>query len=82
MAELDLPERFFQLPKRERIRRRTYPIRDAAGPDAIDDIEPFYGPNHTNNGTLLPVDFEIRQLKPNQAGVWETRGTSNRHECR
>ena len=31
---------------------------------------------HTNNGMLLPVDFEARQQKLNEAGVWETRGTS------
>lgn len=33
----------------------------------------FYYPKrrHTNNGMLSPVDFEIRQQKLNQAGVWE-----------
>ena len=71
-------ESFFQLLKRERIRRRTYPTRDAARQDVFEYIELFYNPKrkHTNNGMLSPVDFEIRQLKPNEAGVYETRGTS------
>ncbi|WP_233155284.1 hypothetical protein, partial [Sedimentitalea arenosa] len=40
-------------------------------------IEMFYNPKrkHANNGMLSPVDFEIRQQKPNQARVKETRGT-------
>ena len=42
------------------------------------DIEMFYNPKrkHTNNGMLSPIDFETRQQKLNQAGVQETRGTS------
>ena len=64
-------ESFFQLLKRERIRRRTYPTRDAARQDVFEYIELFYNPKrkHTNNGMLSPVDFEIRQLKLKQAGV-------------
>ncbi|RVT87389.1 hypothetical protein DXV76_04730 [Rhodobacteraceae bacterium CCMM004] len=71
-------ERFFRLLKRERIGRRTYPTREAARQDLFEHIELFYNPKrkHTNNGMLSPVDFEIRQQKPNQAGVWETKGTS------
>jgi len=56
----------------------------------FDYIEMFYNPKrkHTNNGMLshplthawhvLPamVDYETRQLKLNQAGVQETRGSS------
>ena len=69
-------ESFFQLLKRERIRRRTDPTRDAARQDVFDYIELFYNPKrtHTNNGMLSPVDFEIRHQKLNQAGVYETRG--------
>ncbi len=72
-------ESFFQLLKRERIRRRTYPTRDDARRDVFDDIEMVYNPRrkHTNNGMLSPVDFEIRQQKLNTAGVQETRGTSD-----
>ena len=64
-------ESFFQLLKRERIRRRTYPNRKAARQDVFDYIEMFYNPKrkHTNNGMLSPVDFEIRQQKLNEAGV-------------
>jgi putative transposase len=64
-------ESFFQLLKRERIRRRTYLTREAARQDVFDYIEMFYNPKrkHTNNGMLSPVDFEIRQQKLNEAGV-------------
>jgi putative transposase len=64
-------ESFFQLLKRERIRRRTYPTREAARQDVFDYIEMFYNPKrkHTNNGMLSPVDFETRQQKLNEAGV-------------
>lgn len=64
-------ESFFQLLKRERIRRRTYPTRDDARRDVFDYIELFYNPKrkHTNNGMLSPVDFETRQPNLNKAGV-------------
>lgn len=64
-------ESFFQLLKRERIRRRTYLTRDAARQDVFDYIEMFYNPNrkHTNNGMLSPVDYEAGQRKLNKAGV-------------
>lgn len=64
-------ESFFQLLKRERIRRRTYMTRDAARQDVFDYIDMFYNPTrkHTNNGMLSPVDFEDRQQKLNKAGV-------------
>lgn len=58
-------ESFFQLLKRERIRRKTYATRDAARQDVFNYIEMFYNTKrkHTNNGMLSPVDFERRQLK-------------------
>ncbi|WP_143100588.1 IS3 family transposase [Roseovarius indicus] len=64
-------ESFFQLLKRERVKRRTYPTREAARQDLFEYIELFYNPKrkHTNNGMLSTVDFEIRQQKLNQAGV-------------
>lgn len=64
-------ESFFQLLKRERIRRRTYITRDAARQDVFDYIEMFYNPTrkHTNNGMLSPVDYEIKQRKMNEASV-------------
>lgn len=50
-------ESFFQLLKRERIRRRAYPTRDAARQGVFDDIEMFYNPKrkHTNNGMRRPL---------------------------
>ena len=64
-------ESFFQLLKRERVKRRTYQTREAARQDVFEYIELFYNPKrkHTNNGMLSPVDFEARQQKLNQAGV-------------
>lgn len=62
---------FFQLLKRERIRRRTYQTRDEERQDIFEYIELFYNPKrkHTNNGMLSPVDFEARQQKLNEASV-------------
>lgn len=73
-----IAESFFQLLKRERTRRRTYRTRDAARQDVFEDIEMFYTPKreHTNNGMLSPVDFEIRQQNLKEADARETRGTS------
>ncbi|WP_299720287.1 IS3 family transposase [uncultured Tateyamaria sp.] len=64
-------ESFFQLLKRERIRRQTYLTRDAARQDVFEYIEMFYNPTrkHTNNGMLSPIDYETKQKKLNQAGV-------------
>ena len=64
-------ESFFQLLKRERIRRGTYLSRDAARQDVFDYIEMFYNPTrkHTNNGMLSPVDYEIKQQKVNKPGA-------------
>ena len=63
-------ESFFQLLKRERIRRKTYANRDDARQDVFEYIEMFYNPKrkHTNNGMLSPVEFE-RQHKMNAEGV-------------
>ena len=71
MANKVSPESFFQLLKRERIRRRTYLTRNAARQDVFDYIEMFYNParKHTNNGMLSPVDYEMKQQKMNEAGV-------------
>jgi len=63
-------ESFFNLLKRERIRRRTYKTRDDARSDVFDYIEFFYNPKrkHVRNGMLSPVDFEWQQ-KVNKQGV-------------
>lgn len=56
-------ESFFNLLKRERIRRRTYKTRIEARQDVFDYIEMFYNPKrkHVRNGMLSPVDFERQQ---------------------
>ncbi|WP_421904953.1 IS3 family transposase [Mameliella sp.] len=63
-------ESFFNLLKRERIRRRTYRTRREARRDVFDYIEMFYNPKrkHARNGMLSPVEFE-RQQKLRQEGV-------------
>jgi putative transposase len=70
-------ESFFNLLKRERIRRRTYKTREDARSDVFDDIEMFYNPKrkHARNGMLSPADFEKQQQRKLQ-GVYETRGYS------
>jgi len=71
-------ESFFQLLKRARIRRQTYGTREVARRDVFEYIEMVYNPKRkqTNNGMLSPNEFEPRQRKTNEAGVWETRGNS------
>lgn len=63
-------ESFFNLLKRERIKRRTYQTREDARQDVFDYIEMFYNPKrkHANNGMLSPVNFE-KQQKLNPQGV-------------
>ena len=53
-------ESFFQLLKRERVKRRIYLTRDQARSDVFDYIEMFYNPKrrHSSNGRLSPVEFE------------------------
>lgn len=55
-------ESFFQLLKRERIRRKIYLTRADARSDLFDYIELFYNPRrrHGSNGGLSPVEFERR----------------------
>jgi putative transposase len=53
-------ESFYQLIKRERIRRRIYLTREAARSDVFDYIEMFYNPKrrHGTIGGVSPVEFE------------------------
>lgn len=57
-------ESFFQLLKRERIKRKIYATREDAKADVFDYIELFYNPKrrHSNNGGLSPIQFEQQQL--------------------
>ena len=58
-------ESFFQLLKRERIKRKIYATRDAARSDIFDYIEMFYNTKrqHGSNNGLSPVDYERQYLK-------------------
>jgi len=62
-------ESFFQLLKRERIKRRVYATREDARADIFDYIEMFYHPirRHGHNDGLSPVQFEkqfsVRQVR-------------------
>lgn len=53
-------ESFFQLLKRERIRRKVYRDREEARRDVFDYIEMFYNPKrpHGYNNRLSPIDYE------------------------
>jgi len=55
-------ESFFQLLKRERIKRKTDPTRDAEREDIFDYIEVFYNSvrQHGYDGNLSPIEFERR----------------------
>lgn len=55
-------ESFFQLLKRERIKRKIYKNREEARQDIFNYIEMFYNPirRHGNNKDLSPVEFEKR----------------------
>lgn len=55
-------ESFVQLPKRERIKQRIYPTRDAARSDDFDYIEMFYDSRwrHVFNDQLSPEKYENR----------------------
>lgn len=63
-------ESFFNLLKRERIRRKVYKTREEARQDVFDYIEMFYNPRrkHVRNKMLSPNDFE-RQYKTREQGV-------------
>jgi putative transposase len=55
-------ESFFSALKKERIKRRIYPTRQAAASDVFDYIEMFYNPvrRHGSAGDVSPVEFERR----------------------
>ena len=56
-------ESFFNLLKRERIRRKKYKTGEEARRDVFDYIEFFYNPQrkHVRNAMLSPIAFEQQQ---------------------
>jgi putative transposase len=70
-------ESFFQLLKRERIRRQIYATRSDARTDVFSYIEMFYSPGrcHGTAGDTSPVEFG-RRHSHRLTGVWEIRGDS------
>ena len=58
-------ESFFQLLKRERIKRKIYGTRQDARSDVFDYIEMFYNSKrrHGFNNQLSPVEFEKRYFQ-------------------
>ena len=58
-------ESFFQLLKRERVKRRIYPDRQTARADIFNYIEMFYNRQrkHGYNGMLSPVAYEERYFR-------------------
>lgn len=74
-------ESFFQLLKRERIKRKIYTSRQDARSDVFDYIEMFYNPKrrHGFNNQLSSVEFEKRYAMRLQ-GVERIRGDSIRTE--
>lgn len=64
-------ESFFQLLKRERVRRRTYLTREQARSDVFDYIELFYNTKrrHGANGDVAPVEYERRFKISGVSGV-------------
>ncbi|EXF92766.1 integrase [Pseudomonas fluorescens HK44] len=72
-----IAESFFQLLKRERIKRKIYDTRQGARGDVFDSIEMFYNPKrrHGFSNQLSPVEFEKRRLLSLES-VWKIRGDS------
>lgn len=64
-------ESFFQLLKRERVRRKTYMTRNEARSDVFDYIEVFYNRKrrHGTNDGLAPVEYEKRFRLSGQTSV-------------
>lgn len=58
-------ESFFQLLKRERIRRQIYSTRQDARADVFNYIEMFYNPKrrHSTSGNVSPVEFEMQHFQ-------------------
>ena len=73
-------ESFFQLLKRERIKRKIYVTREHAKCDVFNYIEMFYNTRgqHGHNNGLSPVEFEKQFSKRDFLRVYRSRGDSIR----
>lgn len=66
----DVAESYFQLLKRERVKRKIYKDREAARRDIFDYIKMFYNPvrRHGYNDNLSPTEFERQYHRQNVSG--------------
>src|SRR5690606_10442039 len=73
-------ESFFQLLKRERIRRRIYATRDEAKADVFNYIEMFYNTRrqHGHNDGLASGRVRKAAINLRLRGVYRSRGDSHR----
>ena len=72
-------ESFFQLLKRERIKRHVYSTREDAQPDVFNYIEMFYSSKcrHSFDNQPSPVVYE-RQFTERLVSIWSIGGDSPR----
>jgi len=70
-------ESFFQLLRRERIKRKIYTTRKEARQDVFDYIERFYNPKrrHSHANDMSPVEYE-KQYLMRLGAVYKIRGDS------
>lgn len=71
-------ESFFQLLKRERIKKKIYGTREEARSDIFDYIEMFYNSKrrHGSSDQMSPTEYE-NQYYQRLGRVWIIRGDSN-----
>jgi putative transposase len=75
-------ESFFQLLKRERIKKNIYGTREEARSDILDYIEIFYNSKrrHGSSDQMSPTEYE-NQYYQRLASVWIIRGDSETIIC-
>ena len=71
-------ESFFQLLKRERIKKKIYGTREEARSDIFDYIEMFYNSKrrHGSSNQMSPTEYE-NQYYQRLGSAWITRGDSD-----
>lgn len=71
-------ESFFQLLKRERLKKKIYGTKEEARNDIFDNIEMFYNskPPHSSGAQIAPTEY-VHQYEPRLVSVWFVRGDSS-----